>query len=73
MKTAVLLITFNRLDCVQETLKAIAKVKPPRLYLASDGPRPTKNGEKEKVQAVRDYMLSHIDCHSCRSATHCRC
>ena len=61
MKTAVLLITFNRLDYVQETLKAIAKAKPPRLYLASDGPRPTKAGEKEKVQAVREYMLSHID------------
>lgn len=61
MKTAVLFITFNRLDYVQETLEAIAKAKPPRLYLASDGPRPTKDGEKEKVQAVRDYMLSHID------------
>ena len=61
MKTAVLLITFNRLDYVKETLKAIAKAKPQRLYLASDGPRPTKIGEKGKVQAVRDYMLSHID------------
>ena len=61
MKTAVLLITFNRLDYVKESLKAIAKAKPPRLYIASDGPRPDKVGEKEQVQAVRDYLLSHID------------
>ncbi len=61
MKTAVLLITFNRLDYVKESLKAIAKAKPPRLYIASDGPRPDKIGEKEQVQAVRDYVLSHID------------
>lgn len=61
MKTAILLITFNRLDYVKETLKAISKAKPPRLYLASDGPRPNKPGEKEQVQAVRDYILTHID------------
>lgn len=61
MKTAVLLITFNRLDYVKESLKAIAAAKPPRLYIASDGPRPNKVGEREQVQAVRDYLLSHID------------
>ena len=61
MKTAVLLITFNRLDYVKETLKAISVAKPPRLYLASDGPRPHKIGEDKIVQEVRNYMLTHID------------
>ncbi|MBR6674644.1 MAG: nucleotide-diphospho-sugar transferase [Alphaproteobacteria bacterium] len=61
MKTAVLLITFNRLDYVKETLKAISVARPPRIYLASDGPRPHKVGEDKIVQEVRDYMLSHIN------------
>lgn len=61
IKTAVLLLTFNRLDYLKEVLEAVAQAQPPRLYIASDGPRPDKVGEKEKVQDVRDYMLSHID------------
>ena len=61
MKTAVLLLTFNRLDYLKEVFAAVAKAKPPRLYIASDGPRPEKAGEREKVQEVRDYLLSHID------------
>ena len=61
MKTAILLPTFNRLDCLKDVFAAVAKAKPPRLYIASDGPRPDKEGEKEKVQEVRDYLLSHID------------
>lgn len=61
MKTAVLLITFNRLDCVKEVLAAISKAKPPRLYIASDGPRQQKDGEKAKVEDIRQYLLNHID------------
>lgn len=61
MKTAVLLITFNRLEYLQKTFAAVRKVKPPRLYIASDGPRPQKEGEKEQVEEVRNWMLSHID------------
>ncbi len=61
MKTPVLLITFNRLDYVKETLSAIAKVKPSKLYIASDGPRPNKMGEDKIVQEIREYILSHID------------
>jgi len=61
MKTAVLLITFNRLEYLQRTFTVVRKVKPPRLYIASDGPRPQKEGEKELVEKVRNWMLSHID------------
>jgi len=61
MKKAVLFITFTRLDYAKKVLEAISKAKPPRLYIASDGPRPDKAGEKEKVEAVREYILEHID------------
>lgn len=58
---AVLLVTFNRLDYLKEVFEAIAKAQPPRLYLASDGPRESKSGEKEKVQEVRAWLLSHVN------------
>ncbi len=61
MKTAVLLLTFNRLDYLKDVFAMIAKAKPPRLYIASDGPRPEKDGEKEKIEEVRQYLLSHIN------------
>ena len=61
MKTAVLLLTFNRLDYLKEVFAAVAKAKPPRLYIASDGPRPEKVGEKEQIDKIRKYLLSHID------------
>ena len=61
MKKAVLFITFTRLDYAKKVLEAISKAQPPRLYIASDGPRPGKVGEKETVEAVREYILEHID------------
>ena len=61
MKKPVLLITFNRLEETQKTFEQIAIAKPPRLYLASDGPRPDKECEKEKVEAVRKWLLENIN------------
>ncbi len=61
MKKAVLFITFNRLDYVKETFEQIRLAKPPRFYIASDGPRENVEGEAEKVQEIRDYILSNID------------
>ena len=61
MNKAVLFVTFNRLDYVKETFEQIRKAKPPRFYIASDGPREHVEGEKEKIQEVRDYILSNID------------
>ena len=58
---AVLLITFNRLHYLKEVFAAIAKARPPRLYLASDGARETVPGEKEKVEEIRAWLLSHVD------------
>ena len=61
MKKAVLFVTFNRLDYVKETFEQIRIAKPPRFYIASDGPREGVEGEAQKVQEVRDYILSNID------------
>lgn len=64
MNTAVLVLTFNRLDYLKDVFAAIVKAKPSRLYLASDGPRDGKEGEREKITEIRNWMLKQItwDC-----------
>lgn len=61
LNTAVLFLVFNRLDTTKQVFEAIRQAKPPRLYVAADGARANKEGEAEKVQAVRDYILQNID------------
>ncbi len=57
----VLFLTFNRLDTTKKVLEVIKQVKPPKLYLASDGARVNKSGEKEVVESVRNFLLNNID------------
>ena len=59
--TPILYIIFNRLDTVEKTFESIRNIKPKKLYIASDGARPEKIGETEKIQQVRDYVINHID------------
>jgi len=57
----ILFLVFNRLDTTKQVFEQIRKVAPAKLYLASDGPRDNREGEAEKVKAVRDYVLKSID------------
>ena len=57
----VLYIVFNRLDTVVKTFDAIKQIQPKEFYIASDGARIIKEGESEKVEGVRKYILEHID------------
>ncbi|RDU58619.1 methyltransferase FkbM [Helicobacter sp. MIT 99-5507] len=67
-KSPILFLTFNRLDTTKEVFNQIAKVKPPKIYLASDGARDKIDTfgikEKDKVDEVREFLISHIswDC-----------
>ncbi|MFP4332877.1 MAG: hypothetical protein ACLFQJ_06210, partial [Campylobacterales bacterium] len=61
LKTAVLFLVFNRLDTTKQVFEAIRQAKPPRLYVAADGAREAKEGEDQKVKAIREYILQHID------------
>ena len=61
LKTSVLFLVFNRLDTTKQVFEAIRQAKPPRLYVAADGGREKKQGEADKVKAVRDYITSNID------------
>ena len=53
LKTAVLFLVFNRPDTTRQVFEAIRQAKPPRLYVAADGPREGKLGEVERVKEVR--------------------
>lgn len=61
LKTPVLFLVFNRPDTTKQVFEAIRKAKPPRLYVAADGPRANKPGEDEKVKAVRNYVINNVD------------
>lgn len=53
-----LLLIFNRPKALQQVMHALRKVKPRFLYIAADGPRPEKVGEKEITEAARQVALS---------------
>jgi len=57
----ILFLVFNRLDTTKQVFEMIRKAAPKKLYLASDGPRDSRVGEKEKVEEVRDYVRKSID------------
>lgn len=61
LDTAVLFLVFSRLDTTKQVFEAIRQAKPPRLYVAADGARVGKEGEAEKVHAVRDFIIQNID------------
>ena len=45
MQSAVLFLIFNRPDTTRQVFAAIRQARPPRLYVAADGPRPDRSGE----------------------------
>lgn len=59
--TPVLLILYNRLSTTQRVFDQIKKVRPRKLYIACDGFKNNKEGDQEKVSAVRQWVLSSID------------
>ena len=58
LQTAVLFLVFNRPDTTAQVFEAIRKAKPPRLYVAADGPRANREGEAEKVARVREIATA---------------
>jgi len=58
--TPILFVIFARIDTTQKVFDAIRTCKPKTLYVAADGPREGKKGEKEKCQQTRD-IIEQID------------
>lgn len=53
MKTPVLLIVFNRPHKAIQVFEKIRQVRPPKLFIVADGPRPNRPGEEELVRQCR--------------------
>ncbi len=60
-RNAVLFLIFNRPDTTMEVFEAIRQARPPRLYIASDGPRSSRPGEAHVVTTLRDQVISGVD------------
>jgi len=58
LQTAVLFLVFNRPDTTAQVFEAIRKARPPRLYVAADGPRANRDGEAERVARVREIVTA---------------
>lgn len=60
-RAAVLFLVFNRPDVTEKVLDAIRIAKPPRLYIAADGPRSNKPDEAIACSAVRRMVTEGVD------------
>lgn len=57
----ILFITFTRFETTKKVFESIKAIKPAKLYISSDGPRENIEGESEKVEFLRNYILDNID------------
>lgn len=56
MNVPVAIVFFNRLEPLKKLVARLEEIRPPCVYLISDGARRGKVGEEEKVAACRDFM-----------------
>ncbi len=61
LHTPVLFLIYKRPDTTRRVFEAIRRARPPRLYVAADGPRPDVPGEAEEVQQARDIVTNGVD------------
>ena len=56
LKTPILFIVFNRPDTTKIVFNAIREIKPLRLYVAADGPRPTRETDLKRCAETREII-----------------
>lgn len=59
-ETPIAIFTFNRPQLTERLLGIVGQIKPRRLLVVSDGPRPNVAGDLEKCAAVRS-LFDHLD------------
>ena len=60
MRSAVLFVIFKRPDTTKRVFECIREAKPPRLYIAADGPREDRPEEIEKCKETREISYTVI-------------
>lgn len=58
--TSILFLVFNRPDTTKKVFEKIREAKPPRLYVAADGPREERPGEENLCRKVRE-IATNVD------------
>jgi hypothetical protein len=58
LQTAVLFLVFNRPVTTKQVFEVIRQAKPPKLYVAADGPRTDREGEVARVSRVRQIATA---------------
>lgn len=53
MRSAVLFLVFNRPDTTARVFAALRRARPPKLYIAADGPRASRTGEAALCERTR--------------------
>jgi len=56
----ILLLTYRRLASLKSVMKVLGDVKPPRLYISSDGPKEGSANDSARVLEVRKYLETSI-------------
>ncbi|MDD5200105.1 MAG: hypothetical protein PHC88_09915 [Terrimicrobiaceae bacterium] len=59
--TPVIYIFFNRPNVTRRTFAAIRRVRPSRLYLIADGPRPGKSDDAARCRETREIVERMLD------------
>ena len=59
--TPILFLIFNRPESTARVFEKIREVKPKQLFVAADGPRLNKEGEKDLCEKTRNTVLKNID------------
>jgi hypothetical protein len=57
----VLFLVFNRPETTARVWQRICEARPPRLYIACDGPRDGREGEQERIDEVRRITETDIN------------
>lgn len=60
MNTPILFLIFNRPDTTQKVFDAIRKAQPKQLFVAADGARIDRGGDKEKCEITRN-IIKQVD------------
>lgn len=60
MRSPILFLVFNRPDTTKQVFEVIRAAKPPRLYVAADGPRPNRNDDIQRCNLVRE-IATQVD------------
>lgn len=60
MNSAILFLVFNRPDLASQVFQAIRSARPPRLYVAADGPREGRDSERQDCMEAR-RVIDEVD------------